>query len=142
MSSFLWTCPIFGIFQVTGKVLISIRFWNNIDRIVMIDLSHNFGILIDISSCPWALLMSRALRIFNIWSPVKVILENLASNSCSSKVGKTLSVFKGVHFEAKKLLKWSAFLLNSGSNLLFITSGSISGTFFHCRMFLKWTSMF
>ena len=32
-------------------------------------------------------------------------LENLASDSCSSKVDKTLSFFKGVHFEAKKLLK-------------------------------------
>ena len=96
---------------------------------VMIDLSHNFSILIDISSCPGALLISRALRIFNIWSSEKLILEYLASDSCSSKVGKTLSFFNGVHFEANKLLKWSAFLLKSASNLLFTTGGGINGTF-------------
>ena len=74
--------------------------------------------------------MSRALRIFNIWFSEKLILENLASDSYSSKVGKTLSFFvKGVLFEAKKLLKCSAFLLKSTSNLLFITSGGVSGTF-------------
>ena len=100
------------------------------DTGVMIELSHNFSILIDISSCPWALLMSRALRIFSILSSVKLILENLASDSCSSKVGKTLFYSKGVHFEAKKFLKWSAFLLKSGSKFLFITSGGISGTLF------------
>ena len=94
----------------------------------MIDLSHNFSILIDIS-CPWALLMSRALRIFNIWSSEKLILEKLASDSCSRKVGKALSFFKGVHYEANKLLKWSAFLLKSASNLLFITSSGVSRTF-------------
>ena len=129
MSPFLWTGTIFDFFQVSGKVLVSIQFWNNKDRGGMIDLSHNFNILIDISSYPWALLMSRAQRIFNIWSSEKLILENLASESCSSNVGKTLSFFDGVHFEAKKLLKWSAFLLKSASNLLFVTSGGISGTF-------------
>ena len=30
-----------------------------------------------------------------------------------------------IHFEAKKLLKWSAFLFKSASNLLFITSGNL-----------------
>ena len=60
----------------------------------------------------------------------KIDFENLNSDSCSSKAGKTLPFFKGVHFEAKKLLKLSAFLLKSGSNLSFIASGGISGTFF------------
>ena len=129
MSPFLWTGTIFDFFQVSGKVLVSIQFWNNKDRGVMIDLSHNFSILIDISSCPWALVMSRALRSFNIWSLEKLILENLASNSCWSKVGKTLSFSNGVHFQAKKLLKWSDILLKSASNLLFIISSGISGTF-------------
>ena len=54
----------------------------------------------------------------------------VASDSCSSKVDKMLSFFKGVNFETKRLLKWSAFLLKSGSNLLFITSSGINGTFF------------
>ena len=35
----------------------------------------------------------------------KIGFENLNSDSCSSKAGKTLPFFKGVHFEAKKLLK-------------------------------------
>ena len=73
-----------------------------------------------------SVIMSRALRIFNIWTSGKLILENLASDSYSSKAGKTLSFFKGVYFVAKKLLKCSAFLLKSTSNL-FITSGGISG---------------
>ena len=38
---------------------------------------------------------------FQYLSSEKLILENLASESCSSKVGKTLSFFNGVHFGAK-----------------------------------------
>ena len=53
----------------------------------------------------------------------------VASDSCSSKVDKMLSFFKGVNFEAKRLLKGFAFLLKSGFNLLFITSSGINGTF-------------
>ena len=49
--------------------------------------------------------MSRALRNFNIWSSEKLILENVASDSCSSKVGKALSFFNGVHFEAKNVVE-------------------------------------
>ena len=71
-----------------------------------------------------------SMSLINVKSPKNFqILENLASDSCSSKVGKTLSFFNGVYFEAKKLLKWSAFLLHLASNLLFITSGGVSGTF-------------
>ena len=133
MSPLLWRDTIFDFFQESGKALTSVQFWNNMDRGIrgiMIDLSHNFSVLIDILSCPWALLMSRALKSFNIWSSVKEILENLASDSCSGKVGKTLSFFKGVHFEAKTLLKWSAFLLKTGSDLLLINSRGINVIFF------------
>ena len=57
LSPFLWTRTIFDFFQIYGKVLLSIQFWNNMDR----------GVMIDISSCPWALLMWKALRIFKFW---------------------------------------------------------------------------
>ena len=47
-----------------------------------------------------------SMSLINVKSPKNFqILENLASDSCSSKVGKTLSFFNGVYFEAKKLLK-------------------------------------
>ena len=134
MSPFLQTGTIFEFFQVPGKVLVSIQFYNNMDRGVMIDLSHNFSILTDISSCPWALLMSRAIRTFSIWSSQKWILEMTASDSCSRKVGKTLSFFKTAHFEAKKLLKWSDFLSKWAVVLVKLS--------FYCRIFLKWNSMF
>ena len=48
MSSFLQTGTIFDFFQVSGNILLSVQFGNNMDRGVMVDLSHNFSILIQV----------------------------------------------------------------------------------------------
>ena len=52
-----------------------------IDKGLTTDLLHNLIILIDISSCPCALLMLRALIIFNMTSSLKENKESLAAET-------------------------------------------------------------
>ena len=69
------------------------------------DLLDNLIIQIDISSCPCALLMLRALIIVNMTSSLKENEESLAVETYSSELGTVLLSIRGVHFEGKKLLK-------------------------------------
>ena len=76
-----------------------------IDKCFLIELSQIFTILTDISSWLCALLISRDLIIFSISLSEKLIDVNLASVSKSSELGKELLLLRGVHLEAKNLLK-------------------------------------
>ena len=76
-----------------------------IDKCFLIELSQIFAILTDISSWLCALLISRDLIIFSISLSEKLIDVNLASVSKSSELGKKLLLLRGVHLEAKSLLK-------------------------------------
>ena len=69
------------------------------------DLLYNLITLIDISSCPCALLMLRALIIFNMTSSLKENEESMVAETDCSELDNTLLLIRGVHFEAKKLLK-------------------------------------
>ena len=95
----------FDLFQISGNVPVSIQFLKMIDKGLTTDLLHNLIILIDISSCPCALLMLRALIIFNMTSSLKENEESLAAETYCSELGNVLLLIRGVHFEAKKLLK-------------------------------------
>ena len=75
------------------------------DTGLLITSSQISTILTDISSWPFALLISRDFTIFRMSLSEKLIDVNLASVSKSSELGKELLLFKGVHLEAKNLLK-------------------------------------
>ena len=95
----------FDLFQISGNVPVSMQFLKMIDKGLTTDLIHNLIILIDISSCPCTLLILRALIIFNMTSSLKESEENLAAETYCSELGNVLLLIRGVHFEAKKLLK-------------------------------------
>ena len=59
----------------------------------------------------------------------KLIDVNLASVSKSNELGKELLLLRGVHLEAKKLIKVISFFKKSVSNLFSISIGGIIGTF-------------
>ena len=67
-SPFLWIGTTFAFFHRLGKVFLSLQLLNMIDSGFTILLSHSFNILMDTSSCPWALLISNVLIILCISS--------------------------------------------------------------------------
>ena len=91
-------------FQISGNVPVSIQLLKIIDRGLTIDLPHNLIIPTEISSCPCALLMLRALIIFNMTFSTQNE-ESLADETKFSEFGMVLLLIRGVHFEARKLLK-------------------------------------
>ena len=72
-----------------------------IRRDLTTDLLHNLIIQIDLSSCPCALLILRALIVFNM----KQNAESLAVETCFNRLGMILLLTRGIQFEAKKLSK-------------------------------------
>ena len=69
------------------------------------DLLHHLVIQIKMPSSSCALLMLRAITIFNMTSSLKQNEESLAVEKEFSELGMVLLLIKRVHFEAKKLLK-------------------------------------
>ena len=67
-----------GCFQISGNVPVSMQLLKIIDRGLTTDLLHNLIIQIEMSSCPYALLMLRALIILNMASSLKQNEESLA----------------------------------------------------------------
>ena len=65
--------------QLSGKTPELMQFWNIIDKGLTRESPHNVTILTDISSKPWALLMSRFLIILSISLSSQVMEENLPS---------------------------------------------------------------
>ena len=65
--------------QLSGNTPELIQFWNIFDKALTMESPHNVTILTDISSKPWALLMSRFLIILSISFSSQVMEENLAS---------------------------------------------------------------
>ena len=131
LPAFLWTVTTFNLYQLSGKLSISIQFWNIRNCGAMIDWSFSFIALIDASSCPWALLITRLLRIFNIFSLVKLISESLASESYSRKLGGALIfLFVVVHFEEKNDVEGICLFQKSCSSLLYIIRSGINGNLF------------
>ena len=68
-------------FQISGNVPVSIQLLKIIERGLTIDLPHNLIIQIEMSSCPCALLMLRALIIFNMISSLTQNEESLADET-------------------------------------------------------------
>ena len=91
-------------FQISGNVPVSIQLLKIIDRGSTTDLLHNLIIRIEMSSCPCALLMLRALIISNMTSSLTLNEESLAEETEFSELGMVLLI-RRVHVEAKKLLK-------------------------------------
>ena len=65
--------------QLSGKTPELMQFWNIIDKGLTRESPHNVTILTDISSKPWALLMSRFLIILSISLSSQVMEESLVS---------------------------------------------------------------
>ena len=76
-----------------------------------------------------ALLWSRDLIILSISLTEKLIEVNIASVSKISKLGKGLLFLRGVHLEAKNLLKCFAFSEMFSCKLFSKNIGDIKGTF-------------
>ena len=72
-----------GRFQISGNVPVSIQLLQIIGRGLSLttDLPHNLIIQIEMSSCPCALLMLRALIIFNMTSWLTENEESLADET-------------------------------------------------------------
>ena len=68
-------------FQIPGNVPVSIQLLKIIDRGLAIDLLHNLIIRIEMLSCPCALLMLRALIMFNMTSLLTQNEESLADET-------------------------------------------------------------
>ena len=90
-----------------GNVPVSMKFVKIIDK----DLTTDLIICIDISSCPCAVLMLRALTIFNINSSLKQNVKGLAVEIYCGELGAVLLLTRGVNFEANKLLTLSCIML-------------------------------
>ena len=90
----------FDLFQISGNVPVSMQLLKMIGKGLTTDLLHNLIILIDISSCSCALLMLRALIIFNMTASLKENKESLTLETYS-ELGEVLLLVMGVHFEAK-----------------------------------------
>ena len=101
---------------------------------------QSFNILIDISSCPWALqILSDLIILMSLFS-------NWTEESSLSVIkvwvsGMLLLLSNGVQWKAKKQLKWFAFSLKFETSLLFIKSWEMTTIFYHYKKFLKLTSM-
>ena len=67
----------FDFFQISGNVPVSMRLLKMIDKGLTTDLLHNLIIQIDILSCLCALLILRALIIFNMTLSLKENEESL-----------------------------------------------------------------
>ena len=93
-----------GRFQISENVPVLMQLLKIIGRILTTDLPHNFIIQIEMSSCPCALLMLRALIISGMASSLIQNEESLAFD-IFSELGMALLLISGVHFEAKELLK-------------------------------------
>ena len=68
-------------FQISGNIPVSIQLLKTIDRGLAIDLRHNLIIRIEMSPCPCALLMLRALIMFNMTSSLTQNEESLADET-------------------------------------------------------------
>ena len=68
-------------FQISGNIPVLIQLLKIIDRGLTIDLLHNLIIQIEMSSCPCALLMLRALIMFNMTSSLTQNEESLAGET-------------------------------------------------------------
>ena len=80
----------FDFFQISGNVPVSLQFLKMIDKGLTTDLLHKLIIRIDISLCPCALLMLRALVIFNMTSSLKENEERLAVETYCIELGTVL----------------------------------------------------
>ena len=104
-------------------------------------MSHIFIILIDISSCPWALCTFKDLINLRILSLLKSSEHNLSWVKNFWLNGSTQPFFKGVYRSAKNVLKTFAFVLISVTIFLSIKGVGISRIFFHYKKFWEWTNM-
>ena len=68
---FLWMGHIFDFFHISGNALWLTQFLKMIESGFKIAKSHSFNILMDISSCPWAL---------RILSDLIILIMSLSSN--------------------------------------------------------------
>ena len=128
-SPFLWIGTTFAFFHRLGKVFLSLQLLNMIDSGFTILLSHSFNILMDTSSCPWALLISSVLIILYISSSSILKDDSLVFVIYVWFSGNLLLFGKGLHWDEKYLLKRLAFLLKSVIIFPFPERGGIIGIF-------------
>ena len=88
-------------FHESGNRAVSIQFLTIIDRGLCIALSQMLVILTEISSWPWALLISTDLIIFRMSSSVKLITDKLDVELRFNKLGNELLFVIGVLFDPK-----------------------------------------
>ena len=87
----------FDLFQISGNVPVSMQFLKMKGKSLTTDLLYNLITLIDISSCPCALLMLRALIIFTMTYSFKENEESLAAETYCSELGDAILLIRGVY---------------------------------------------
>ena len=105
MSTFLWMGITFEFFQVLGKDLLCKQFLEIIDTGLTIEESHIFNNLIDISSCPCALLIFKECIILRISWSLNETDDKLALVTGAVTRGKVLLFETGVYWDGKKASK-------------------------------------
>ena len=103
--------------------------------------SHIFNNLIYISSCLCALLIFKECIILRISLLLNEIDDKLALVTGVVTRGKVILFEIGVHWDAKKALKWFAFSLKFDVSLKLIKTGGIMRFSFHYREFSVETRM-
>ena len=126
LSPFSWIGTTFDFFQLLRKDPPCKRFFKIIDRGLNTEESHIFNNLIDISSFLSALSIFKGCMILRISWSLNEIDDKLALVTGVVTRGKVLLFETGVHWDAKKKLKWFAFSLKFDINLLLIKMGGIN----------------
>ena len=122
MSPFLWIGTIFDFFQLLGKDPLCKQFLKIIDKGFTIEESHIFSNLIDRSSNPCALLIFKECITLRISWSLNEIDDKLALVIGVVTRGKVLLFGTGVHWDAKKALKWFAFSLKFDTSWLLLSA--------------------
>ena len=128
LSLFLWIGKMFDYFQISGNILWFIQLLNVIKSDSTIAVSHVFNILMDILSWPWT---------FFTFNDLIMLIISLFSNLIKESLVFVVKVLfsgivllcKGVHWDAKKLLKSFACASRSEIMLLSIRNRGMIGTF-------------
>ena len=134
---FFWTGITLDFFHIHGKVPVLKLLLNIIDKGFNKAESPIFIILMEISSWPCALLMFKALIIFD---SILIIKNNWEKSLISTKNKLTwhsLPLLSGVYWQVKNSLNLLAFSLKSETSLPSIKRGGMTGIFLPLKIVFR-----
>ena len=128
-------------FHRLGNTAWLTEFSKSIFKALTIASSQFFSILIDMSSWPGALFISKDLIVFRISLP-ETVIDSREKAVTYDLLGSTELLTTGEHCQLKNSLKWLAFSLRSETYSLLFEIGVIRGTFLLLQKDLKMVQHF